>query len=367
LIAKSDSGAGSIKPGSDKDLPESRNNSGNSHGDDAPINAAVSSAGALKIHQRNEKADENRLFQNLFEFAEKSGNMIKKMLDKLRGAAPRSFKGNPRRKTVKSMNFGRNTCLEPYKEGNPQIACVESVINSIKNGNFNPLAGKRSICQTDLLSWKKSTKESFNLILIADSSKSTNHFLGKFADILKRLTGYFKQNKDRMGLVLVQGKQATVLNNPTGNYRVVTRGLLQIDIGGETPLASGMNRAIEMATLEKLRNPGAKTLFIMISDCAPEPLTGDFENILDEPAYQESIRAARIIGSRKIPMIIINPSFWSEDEHFPHERLSKIIAEEARASLVKIRGSKDNRLPISDVEIGSIFREIETLYQIRAT
>lgn len=293
--------------------------------------------------------------------------MIKKMLEKLRGAAPRSFKGNPRRKTVLSMNFGRNTSLEPYQDTNSRIALVESIVCSIKNGNFNPLKNKRRIARSDLQSWKKSTKESFNLVLIADSSKSTNHFLGKFADILKRLTGYFKKNKDRMGLVLVQGKQATVLINPTGNYRVVTRGLLQIDIGGETPLASGMHRALEMANLEKTRNPGAKTLLILISDCAPEPLTGDFENILDEPAYQESIRAARIIGSRKIPMIIINPSFWSEDEHFPNERLSKIIAAEARARLVKIRGSKDSRSQISDQEIGSIFKEIENLYQIRAT
>lgn len=43
-----------------------------------------------------------------------------------------------------------------------------------------------------------------------------------------------------------------------------------------------------------------------------------------------------------------------------------LIAAQARAGLVKISGSKDNRSQISDLEFGSIFREIESLYGVKA-
>ncbi len=356
-------------PGADPARPgEAKGIASSSGGDDqggeaAAAEALQNSEVSFKIHSRALPEKGSRLFQNLLDFAEKSGDVLKKILEKMRGKAPRSFKGSPHRKTVNSTDFGRNTHLAPYNPGTGKIALLQSILNAVKNGHFNPVSGHGNISRRDLLSWKRTTKESFNLILLADSSKSTSQFLGKFSDILNRLTGYFRKNKDRMGLILIQGKQAGILNNPSANYRVVTRSLLQIDIGGETPLASGLSRGLEMAAVEKLKNPGSRSLIILISDCAPEPLTGDYSDILEEPAYQDSIKAAKVIGARKIPMVIINPSFMSKDEHYPHERLSNILAVKSGARLVKLRAGRDSRQPISEMDVSRIFGEIESAYR----
>jgi Mg-chelatase subunit ChlD len=165
-----------------------------------------------------------------------------------------------------------------------------------------------------------------------------------------------------MGLIVVQGEQARVLHNPTNNYRVVARSLMTIGIGGETPLASGLQKSLDMVALEKFRKPGAKNLVILISDCAPEPLTGKFADILDEPSYQACIAAAKTMKKRKIPLIIINPSFWSKDEHYPHERLANLLAKVSGASLIKLRGERDEQKTFSDADIMQIFSKIECLY-----
>ncbi|MBU1105685.1 MAG: VWA domain-containing protein [Candidatus Riflebacteria bacterium] len=317
---------------------------------------------AFKVHRAQPEKTSGSLFQGLLDLAETSGKAIKKILDKMRGTARRSFKGTPRRKTVESTGYGRNTQLTPFKHNDSAIAFLATIFKALKGGSYNPSRQAGLIQTNDFLCWRKTTRESFNLVLIADSSKSTNQFLGKFADIVKRLASYFKKNKDRMGLIVVQGEQARVLHNPTNNYRVVTRSLMTIGIGGETPLASGLQRSLDMIALEKFRKPGAKNLVILISDCAPEPLTGKFADVLEEPSYQACIAAAKTMKKRKIPLIIINPSFWSKDEHYPHERLANLLAKVSGASLIKLKGERDEQKTFSDTDISRIFSEIECLY-----
>jgi len=337
--------------------------------DEPPIFATsqiIQQQSSFRIHTTETSGENKSLFQNLLQLAESSGNAIIKILEKLRGVAHRSSRGNPRRKIIATRELGRHTHLVPFKSGFSRVAFLPSICNALKQGELNLIKGVRRLSRKSMLSWQRASKESFNLILLADSSRSTSQFLGKFADILKKLATYFKTNKDRMGLILIQGKQAIILNNPTGNYRVVARSLMNIDIGGETPLASGLYKALEMAAHEKMRNPGAKNLIVLISDCAPEPLTGECDNVIDEPAYQECLKAAGKIAARNIPMVIINPSFWSEDEHYPHEKLAKLLEKITRGRLIRLRGSKDETIQVSAFEMETILKEIETACGFKA-
>ena len=318
---------------------------------------------AFKVHGGESDSSE-RLFQGLWKLAESSVKVLKKMLDKQRGTARRSFKGSPRRKTIESTGYGRNTHLTQFKQCDSAVALLATIFKALKSGHFNPLKQSGSIRVDDLLGWRKTTRESFNLVLVADSSKSTNRFLGKFADIIIRLAGYFKRNRDRMGLIVVQGKQARVLHNPTNNYQVVTRGIKSISIGGETPLASGLQRSMDMITLEKFRKPGAKNLVILVSDCAPEPLSGKYADVLDEPSYQACITAAKSMKRKQIPLIIINPSFWSKDEHYPHERLTNLLVQASGAKLIKFSGDADEHRTFSDSEVSRIFSGIERFFPL---
>ena len=62
--------------------------------------------------------------------------------------------------------------------------------------------------------------------------------------------------------------------------------------------------------------------------------------------------------TKKIPLIIINPSFWSKDGHYPHEKLANLMAQASNGKLIKFKGSSETKA-FSETEVSQIFSEIE--------
>lgn len=225
-----------------------------------------------------------------------------------------------------------------YKKGEGTLAPFQTILNSISNNNYTLKDRTFNVSPDDFVGWQRLERESLTLILVVDVSRSTFPYLRIFAEILNSLTRYFKVNKDRIGLISLQGTQATILNHPTNNYRVITRNLLRLKIHGETPLADGLFKALAMVKLEKHRKPGSRNSVILLSDCYPEPLTGEYDDYLKEPAYREAIRAASIYRQHKLSLLIIDPSFIHEQEKefTPGERLAVLLTRESRGKLVKL-------------------------------
>ncbi len=48
-------------------------------------------------------------------------------------------------------------------------------------------------------------------------------------------------------------------------------------------------------------------MVVLISDCYPEPITGKYENMLDEPSYKAVEQSVKLLDSNKISLMIINP------------------------------------------------------------
>lgn len=225
-----------------------------------------------------------------------------------------------------------------YQEGAGALAPFETIINSLMNNKYRLSDRAFSITADDFVGWQRLERESVTLIIVVDVSRSTYPYIRVFAEILNSLTRFFRMNKDRMGLISLQGTQATILNHPTNNYRVVTRNLLRLKIHGETPLADGLFKALAMARLERHRKPGSRNSVILLSDCYPEPLTGRHDDYFREPVYREALRAASICRRHNLSLLIIDPSFIHDDESefTPGERLAVQLARESRGRLIKL-------------------------------
>ncbi|MBN1551227.1 hypothetical protein JW979_07150 [bacterium] len=259
-------------------------------------------------------------------------------LKRQRRTIKRSARGNARRNSVTSMSTGRNTAIVKYRNRQNILAPFQTILKSVYSGNYDCRTRKFRIQTDDLVGWTRQENESLTLLLAVDVSQSTFAFKKAISNILKSLREYFNRHNDRIGLISIQGIKAKIINHPTRNYRVIIKGLTELAIQGNSPIADGLFRALDMAKLEKRRKPGSKTIVILLSDCYPEPLTGKFEDVFDEPAYQKAIRAASLFDQKKISLLIINPCFNSpKDNPKSHnERLSVRLKHESNGHLIAI-------------------------------
>ncbi|MBN1150429.1 VWA domain-containing protein [candidate division WOR-3 bacterium] len=251
-----------------------------------------------------------------------------------------------RRALVKNTVTGRNYRLTLYKSGENSLAFYYSLLKifSEKQSSKKPV----ELRQKDLLGWDRAAHQSLNMILVVDVSTSVINFARAFSKIINSLTFYFNKNKDRIGVISLQGQQAKTLNHPTHNYKVVTKSLLSLKVHGKTPLADGLLKSLDMARLEKFRNRGSKSLVVLLSDCYPEPLTGKFKNIFEDPAYINSLSAAKLFKKSKIFLLLINPNFKNrngdkslppgekDSKLLPGEKLSEMITENAGGKLIRL-------------------------------
>jgi Mg-chelatase subunit ChlD len=242
-------------------------------------------------------------------------------------------------------------------------------MRALYRGNYNLRMRRFSIEESDFAGWQRLERENLTMVMVIDVSNSTYPYVRVFADVLNNLTEYFKMTKqDRIGLISLQGTQAKVMNHPTFNYRIVTGNLLKLKVHGETPLADGLLKARAMVRLEQYRKPGSKNLVLLLSDCYPEPLTGLYEDIFDEPAYRDAIRAAAFFRKERISLLVINPSFALPDQKIlsPGERLAQRIAQEGRGKLITLHRAKgtldDAYAAPSSAEIRMIIHGIEEMY-----
>jgi Mg-chelatase subunit ChlD len=240
-----------------------------------------------------------------------------------------------------TLTTGRNTRVVKYARGKNSLAPMKTILNAVADGNYNINRKIFRITNNDMLGWKRREFESLTLILLVDISKSTKPFIKVFQEILTSLTGYFNKFNDRVGLISLQGMQSQIYSHPTHNFRVVARGLTRLTFHGETPIADGLVKSLSMARLERSKNPGSRSIVILLSDCYPEPLTPGSRNVLDDPAYRNSINAASLYRKARVMLLVINPAFTTEEGKLPGEILAQDLVKVSRGKLIKLCRGKD--------------------------
>ncbi len=76
--------------------------------------------------------------------------------------------------------------------------------------------------------------------------------------ILSLLTDAY-QRRDRVGLIVFQKDRATLVLPPTNSVQLAQRALMDIPVGGKTPLSAGLFLAADVLRQEKTASPRYRT------------------------------------------------------------------------------------------------------------
>ena len=74
------------------------------------------------------------------------------------------------------------------------------------------------------------------------------------------------QKRDKVGMVAFKGDQAEVLLPPTNSVELAQKCLVEMPVGGKTPLAAGLVKAQEVIRQQLKRSPHMRPIVIILSD-----------------------------------------------------------------------------------------------------
>ncbi len=228
------------------------------------------------------------------------------------------------------------------------IALLPSIISAVMSRKKDRREPKVRLRPGDLRIWVRSGRSAVTLVLITDASFSTYHFLPAVSKALSIVYRDAYRNRDRLGLIAFQKNSARIMNHPTNNLRVVLGNLARLAPSGFTPLADGLRKALNVFKQERRRSASFIPYAVLISDCFPEPLTHEYENLLEEPAYLEALKISKEFRREKIPIIVINPAHGKakSGELFGGSKLGMRLAQ---ASGGTYHGISEKETPTSSV------------------
>ncbi len=167
-----------------------------------------------------------------------------------------------------------------------------------------------AIHKTDLQR-KVRVKKAANLIMfVVDASWSmavAERMAATKGAILSLLTDAY-QRRDRVGLIVFQKNRATLVLPPTNSIQLAQRALVDIPVGGKTPLSAGLYMAQQVLEKEKVLHPDVNPLIIMLTDGAGNVSMSTL------PPQDEAHRLADQIAAEHVRSVVINMEHAAFDQ-----------------------------------------------------
>ncbi len=154
-------------------------------------------------------------------------------------------------------------------------------------------------------------KKSANLVLfLLDASWSmavAERMNATKGAILSLLTDAY-QRRDRVGLIVFQKDRATLVLPPTNSVQLAQRALVNIPVGGKTPLSAGLLMSLEILKRESYTHPDVEPLLIVMTDGAGNV------SISKKPPNEEAYGLAEKIAKNDIRSIVVNMEHEAFDQ-----------------------------------------------------
>ena len=158
---------------------------------------------------------------------------------------------------------------------------------------------------------KVRVKKVSNLILfLVDASWSmavAERMAATKGAILSLLTDAY-QRRDRVGLIVFQKDRATLILPPTASVQMAQRALVDIPVGGKTPLSAGLLMAYDVLRHEETLHPDVEPLLMVLTDGAGNVSVGPL------PPQEEAYQIADQIVKHNYRSVVINMEHASFDQ-----------------------------------------------------
>jgi len=116
------------------------------------------------------------------------------------------------------------------------------------------------------------------------------------------------QRRDRVGLIVFQKDRATLVLPPTHSVQLAQKALVDIPVGGKTPLSAGLLMAADVLRHEKQIHPDVEPLLIVLTDGAGNVSIGAMA------PNEEAYHFAEIIAGDKVKSLVINMEHAAFDQ-----------------------------------------------------
>jgi magnesium chelatase subunit D len=150
--------------------------------------------------------------------------------------------------------------------------------------------------------------------------------------ILSLLTDAY-QRRDRVGLIVFQKDRATLVLPPTNSVFLAQKALVEIPVGGKTPLPAGLKMAYEVLKRENILHPDVQPLLIVLTDGAGNVSIGNL------PPQEEGFKFADQIAFDGIRAVVINMEHAAFDQG-----LAQALAEHLKAPCYSLSELKAENL-----------------------
>ncbi len=155
-------------------------------------------------------------------------------------------------------------------------------------------------------------KKASNLILFAvDASWSmavSERMQATKGAIMSLLTDAY-QRRDRVGLVVFQKDRALLVLSPTNSVTLAKEALVDIPVGGKTPLSAGLLLCLDVIRREKLSHPDIMPMLILLTDGA-----GNVSVSEQFSPQEEAHHIANMIRHEAIKTVTINMEHAAFDQ-----------------------------------------------------
>jgi magnesium chelatase subunit D len=125
--------------------------------------------------------------------------------------------------------------------------------------------------------------------------------------IMSLLTDAY-QRRDRVGLVVFNKNDATLVLAPTNSVQLARKALADIAVGGKTPLSAGLMMAYEVIRRDTNIHPDVMPLMILLTDGAGNV------SLTELPPQDEAHRIAKLIREAGIRSVVINMEHAAFDQ-----------------------------------------------------
>jgi magnesium chelatase subunit D len=108
-----------------------------------------------------------------------------------------------------------------------------------------------------------------NLVLFcvdASGSMAARQRMGAVKGAVLSLLTDAYQRRDKVGLVVFRGHDATVVLPPTSSIDAAAKRMRELPTGGRTPLAAGLSRSADLLDVERVRDPRRRPLLVVVTD-----------------------------------------------------------------------------------------------------
>jgi len=171
---------------------------------------------------------------------------------------------------------------------------------------------------------KVRVRRSANLVLfVVDASWSmavAERMEATKGAIMSLLTDVY-QRRDRVGLIVFNKNEATLVLSPTNSVQLARKALADIAVGGKTPLSAGLLTAYEVFRKETITHPDVIPLMILLTDGAGNV------SLSNLPPQQEAHQISRRIRDAGIRSVVINMEHAAFDQG-----LAQLLAENLGAA-----------------------------------